>query len=248
MFKIMKNKLLELSYIRSCLIRMEETIIFGLIERAQFKLNDIIYKVGAFGSELNQNDSLVGYLLHETEVIHARMRRYTSPQEKPFSAKLPEPMLPPLHEDNSPIKANSINVNNEIRHVYEKETIPQLCDAGDDGQYGSSSVCDVTCLQAISTRVHFAQLVAESKYQDHTEECREYIKAQDEDALMKLITNSKVEASVLDRVHKKATAYGQDPDAETEASKISARIVTDLYSQWIIPLTKKVEILYLMQR
>ncbi len=244
----MKNKLLELSYIRSCLIRMEETIIFALIERAQFKLNDIIYKVGAFGSEINQNESLVGYLLHETEVIHARMRRYKSPQEKPFLTNLPEPLLPPLHETNSPIKPNSINVNNEIRHVYEKETVPQLCNPGDDGQYGSSSVCDVTCLQAISTRVHFAQLVAESKYQENKEECDLYIRASDDGSLMNLITNAKVEAAVIDRVHTKATAYGQDPNAETDASKINARIVTDLYSQWIIPLTKKVEILYLMQR
>ena len=244
----MKNKLLEISYIRSCLIRMEETIIFALIERAQFKLNDVIYKVGAFGSEIDQNDSLVGYLLHETEVIHARMRRYTSSQEKPFFTDLPEPMLPPLHEDNSPIKENNINVNDEIRHIYEKETIPQLCDPGDDGQYGSSSVCDVTCLQAISTRVHFAQLVAESKYLDDPSTFDKNIKENNEDALMKLITNSKVEASVLKRVHKKATAYGQDPEAETDSSKINARIVTDLYSQWIIPLTKKVEILYLLQR
>ena len=244
----MKNKLLEISYIRNCLIRMEETIIFALIERAQFKLNDVIYKVGAFGSEINQNDSLVGYLLYETEVIHARMRRYTSSQEKPFFVDLPEPMLPPLHEDNSPINPNSINVNDEIRHIYEKETVPQLCNPGDDGQYGSSSVCDVTCLQAISTRVHFAQLVAESKYQENKEECDLYIKAGDDDSIKNLITNSKVEAAVLDRVHKKATAYGQDPGAETETSKINARIVTDLYSQWIIPLTKKVEILYLLQR
>lgn len=244
----MKNKLLELSYIRNRLIRMEETIIFALIERAQFKLNDIIYKVGVFGSEINQNDSLVGFLLHETEVIHAHMRRYTSPQEKPFCTNLPDPLLPPLHEKDSPIKRNNINVNNEIRHFYEKETIPLLCSQGDDGQYGSSSVCDVTCLQAISTRVHFAQLVAESKYQDHQEECDLYIKTGDEDSLMNLITNTKVEAAVIERVHKKATTYGQEPGSSTDASKINARIVTDLYSQWIIPLTKKVEILYLLQR
>jgi chorismate mutase len=244
----MKNKLLELSYIRNCLIRMEETIIFALIERAQFKLNEIIYKVGAFGSEINKNDSLVGYLLHETEVIHAHMRRYTSPQEQPFFNNLPDPLLPALHENNSPIKNNNINVNNEIRKMYEKETVPRLCEPGDDGQYGSSSVCDTTCLQAISTRVHFAQLVAESKYLDQQEEFDKYINARDEDALMNLITNKSVEAAVIERVHKKATAYGQEPDAETDTSKINARIVTDLYSQWIIPLTKKVEILYLLQR
>ena len=40
----------------------------------------------------------------------------------------------------------------------------------------------------------------------------------------------------------------QYPGDETAQAKINARIVTDLYSQWIIPLTKRVEVLYLMAR
>lgn len=43
---ITTRDLLSLDYIRSTLIRQEETIIFALIERAQFRLNDIVYKVG----------------------------------------------------------------------------------------------------------------------------------------------------------------------------------------------------------
>ena len=43
---IKTKDLLSLSYIRSTLIRQEETIIFALIERAQFRQNDICYKVG----------------------------------------------------------------------------------------------------------------------------------------------------------------------------------------------------------
>ncbi len=243
----MENKL-DLSYIRRCLIRMEETIIFALIERAQFKHNDIIYKPGAFGAEIGAGNSLVGYLLHETEKIHSYMRRYTSPLEKPFTDNLPEPLLPPLHKKDIPVKPNNINVNDEIRYVYEKETIPQLCQPGNDEQYGSSSVCDVTCLQAISTRVHFAQLVAESKYRNNESEFNTYIKAKDENAIMNAITDEKVEEKVIERVHKKAVTYGQDPGNETDEAKINARIVTDLYSQWIIPLTKKVEIIYLLNR
>ena len=65
---------------------------------------------------------------------------------------------------------------------------------------------------------------------------------------MSLITDSAVEANVLGRVHRKAEAYGQEPGVASTEAKISARIVTDLYSQWVIPLTKKVEILYLMAR
>lgn len=43
---ITTRDLLSLDYIRSTLIRQEETIIFALIERAQFRQNDIVYKVG----------------------------------------------------------------------------------------------------------------------------------------------------------------------------------------------------------
>ncbi len=43
---ITTRDLLSLDYIRSTLIRQEETIIFALIERAQFRQNDVVYKVG----------------------------------------------------------------------------------------------------------------------------------------------------------------------------------------------------------
>lgn len=42
-------EILSLESIRSTLIRQEETIIFALIERAQFRNNDIIYEKGGFG-------------------------------------------------------------------------------------------------------------------------------------------------------------------------------------------------------
>lgn len=43
---ITTKDVLSLSSIRSTLIRQEETIIFALIERAQFRRNDIVYQVG----------------------------------------------------------------------------------------------------------------------------------------------------------------------------------------------------------
>jgi hypothetical protein len=33
--------------------------------------------------------------------------------------------------------------------------------AGDDGNYGSSAVCDTECLQALSKRIHFGKFIAE---------------------------------------------------------------------------------------
>jgi hypothetical protein len=47
--KIKTCDLLSLDSIRDTLIRQEETIIFALIERSQFRHNEICYKRGGFG-------------------------------------------------------------------------------------------------------------------------------------------------------------------------------------------------------
>lgn len=239
---------LRIENIRRALNRLEDTIIFALIERAQFKQNDIIYKPGAFDPVIDPGECLVGYLLHETEKTHARMRRYTNFEEVPFYGDLPDPILPPRDRTDMLVRPNDVNVNAEIRRIYEQETVPLLCRPGDDGQYGSSSVCDVTCLQALSTRIHYAKIIAESKYRNDPGECEAAIEAHDRDALMRLITDDEVEKTVLQRVDLKAGAYGQEPGAETSRARINAGIVTDLYRLSIIPLTKEVEIRYLLDR
>jgi len=48
--KIKTCDILSLDSIRSTLIRQEETIIFALIERSQFRHNDVCYKRGGFGN------------------------------------------------------------------------------------------------------------------------------------------------------------------------------------------------------
>lgn len=242
------DKRLQLKTIRGVLNRLEDTIIFALIERAQFKQNRSLYERGAFAPAIGAEETLVGYLLHETETIHARMRRYTNFEEVPFTSPLPDPILPPRNRADELIRPNNINVNDRIRSIYERDTIPVLCEPGDDGQYGSSSVCDVTCLQAISTRVHYGKIIAESKYCSEPDACEAALRADDREALRALITNPAVEAEVLQRVHLKASAYGQEPGAPSARARINAHIVTDLYRQSIIPLTKQVEVDYLLTR
>jgi len=241
------NEQLLLENVRSVLIRLEETIIFALIERAQFRQNPIIYRKGAFpqiGTE-----SLVGYLLHETERIHARMRRYTSPDEHPFFDDLPEPVLPPLRYDENPLHPNTVNINKRIRRVYEEEIVPFVCAPGDDQQYGSSSVCDVACLQALSRRVHYGKFVAESKFRSEPERFAALIRSGDPDALLDAVTDLAVEQNVLARVHLKAETYGRDVDGTIEGGyKVPPDRVVELYRRWIIPMTKEVQVQYLLQR
>lgn len=241
------NTQLLLENVRGVLIRLEETIIFNLIERAQFKRNDVIYRPDAFGPVL-QGESLVGYMLHETEKVHARMRRYLSPDEHPFFNDLPAPVLPAMHFTESPLQPNRVNLNPDVRRIYEKEIVPRICAGGDDNQYGSSATCDVACLQSISRRVHYGKFVAESKYRDNPDVFRPLIAAGDRAGLLKAITHPEVEQRLLARIRIKASTYGQDVSGDTPNRNLDPETVLTLYADWIVPLNKQVQIDYLLGR
>jgi chorismate mutase len=237
---------LSLNQVRSVLIRLEETILFGLIERAQFRRNAIVYRPGAFGDVLG-GLSLVGYLLHETEKTHAGLRRYTSPDEQPFFTNLPAPLLPPLDYGDSPLAPNSVNINDRVRAVYEAEIVPFICAEGDDRQYGSTAVNDVACLQAISKRVHYGKFVAESKYREAPADYDPLIRAGDGLTLAARITDPSVEDTVLGRVRHKARTYGSEV-ASAGTTAVDPGALAEIYQRWIIPMNKDVQVRYLLQR
>jgi len=241
------NPQLLLRNIRDVLIRLEETIIFALIERTQFKINARIYKPDAFGNA-TQGESLVGFLLHETECTHALVRRYTSPDEKPFHEDLPSPILPALQYEESPLHHNTVNIAPRIRKTYEEQFVPMLCDEGDDAQYGSSAVCDVACLQALARRIHYGMFVAESKFLAEPELYTRLAAGRDADAVMELITDRSVEERLLARVRSKAKRYSEEVTRSSSKDHQFPDFVVTIYRDWIIPLTKDVEIAYLFQR
>lgn len=249
--------MLDLDQIRSSLIRQEETIIFALIERAQFCQN-------AATSELNHpaftkvlNDSVRTFLDHmllEHERLHASVRRYTAPEEHAFfPSKLPAPSLDTL-PTSVVLHPNAINVNDQIKAIYLTRIVPSVCPPGDDTQYGSATLCDITVLQALSKRIHYGKFVAESKFRSQPEEYTRLIQARDADGIMELLTNAAVEAKLLRRVHAKASAYGQDIEgapgerSTQPAYKVDPELIVALYRDHIIPLTKEVEVLYLLER
>lgn len=73
------EEILSLDNIRSVLIRLEETIVFQLIERAQFARNAKCYLPDGF-PELKEkegwNSSWLAWFLKETESVHAKVRRF----------------------------------------------------------------------------------------------------------------------------------------------------------------------------
>ena len=216
--------------------RLEDTITFHLIERVQFPLNKTIYEPGAVkGSDPKL--SLMDWMLRETERSHSVVRRYQAPDEYPFFPEsLEEPILAPLSYPEI-LHPNSVNVNSEIRDAYIDKVLPQACpdfgrvDRGERREnYGSSAVCDVACLQALSRRIHFGKFVAESKFQTDTERFVKLIKAEDRQGIDAAITNSAVEAKVLERLRLKAKTYGTDPSSDfQDKGKINVDAVVMMY-------------------
>ncbi|GAB0495804.1 hypothetical protein MMPV_007110 [Pyropia vietnamensis] len=240
-----------LSDLRSRLLRQEETIIFALIERSQFRLNPLAYTPGALVP--GYPGTFSRYLLHELEVAYAKTRRYTSPDEHPFTDGLPDSVLPPLAYPAT-LVPNNINVNAEIEAAYVGQMLPRVCEGGDDQNYGSSATCDVACLQALSKRVHYGKFVAEAKFQEDPAAYTALVRAGDREGIWEALTNSAVEEVLLRRVRRKAMAYGGDVrDVPIEGAgegkyKVDPAAIADIYREIIIPLTKKVEVDYLMQR
>eukprot|EP01079_Euglenida_sp_SAG-EU17-18_P003627 gene3627-675_t len=196
-----------LDEIRNDLIRMEETIIFALIERAKFGRNHKVYITGELG--VQSHESFMQHFLHETEKIHAMMRRYTDPEETAFFADLPQTQLPLLNY-KSIIQPNSINVGAKIMSVYTDIILPLITNDVDDGHYGATATCDINALMALSKRVHYGKKVAELKFLEKPEQYSELIQKNDSDGIMELLTNKAVEEKLLARLLMKARKYGQD--------------------------------------
>ncbi|MCJ1311843.1 chorismate mutase aro7 [Agyrium rufum] len=249
------SKALDLANIRFQLIRLEDTITFHLIERVQFPLNKTVYEPG--GVSLPDLElSLLDWMLQETEIVHSMVRRYEAPDEYPFFPNaLRKPILLPLKYPEI-LHPNKVNVNEEIKQKYIEIVLPSACrrfgreDRGETQEnYGSAATCDVACLQALSRRIHFGKFVAESKFQTETERFVDLIRREDRMGIDKAITNEAIEAKVLERLRLKAKTYGTDPSAVEEgAGKINVDAVVAMYKEIVIPLTKIVEVEYLMQR
>jgi chorismate mutase len=255
---------LKLDNVRQSLIRQEDSIIFALIERAQYKLNSPIYAKNATPvpcfAPNGDRASMLEFMLRDVEQSHGKIRRYTSPDEHAFYPEAQPPLvIPPIaFKDVLHPCADDININDRIMSMYIDNLLPEMCEGGDDNNYGSAGLCDLTCLQTISRRIHYGKYVAESKFLAQPEEYTELIKAQDAEGLMALLTNQAVEDRVVRRVANKAAVFGSDISEEipeslalplgAESYKLAPEKVGDLYYRWIMPMTKDVQVQYLLRR
>lgn len=246
---------LSLPHIRSQLIRLEDTVLFHLIERAQFPLNPTIYRPNAIPIP-DSALSFMDWVLRSQEELQSKIRRYQSPDEYPFfEDAMREPILPGLRYPKV-LWENDVNCNGDLKRRYIDEVLPGVCkqtgraERGDAQEnYGSAATADVNCLQSLSRRVHFGKFVAESKFRKETQRFVDLIKAEDRRGIDDAITDSTVERKVLERLRLKADMYGADPNIDENAPrKINVEAVVAMYKDVVIPLTKVVEVEYLMQR
>jgi len=253
---------------------MEDSIIFSLIERSQYRINSAVYEADCpqLGEwRLHQlksagsNGCLGDWFIYQTECLHSQVRRYKHPTEFPFFSPLPEPSLGSTsggRTDMEPILARvppEARVNSQLLALYRQQMLPTLCQEGDDGNHGSTAVQDVHCLQTMATRIYYGLFVAESKFRTAREEVSALIRARDRDGLMAFITKPEVGARNISRVILKARTFsqnimaGEDGQlAPVESSKTTYKIkpefVGTVFRDFLMPLTKDVEVEYLLAR
>lgn len=244
-----ENGRLNLNAVAARLEGLEETIIFMLINRAQYAENRVVYAPGKSGFEGAGDLSLFELRLLRHEEMDSEFGRFCVPEERPFMKNLPAPKRPVVLPRSMLMvdDFDVVNVTGEILKAY-KALIPEICLEEDDCQYGSSVEHDVIALQAIARRVHFGALyVAESKYQSDPGRYDEILQAGDREELLGALTRADVENRILSRVAEKVTHIQSQINPATRRSIPPGAIMT-FYRSHVIPLTKEGEIQYFLNR
>jgi chorismate mutase len=243
------NDALNLDGIAARLEGLEETIIYKLIDRAQFAENGIIYQPGKSGFEGSGNLSLFDLRLRRQEEMDCDFGRFCVPEERPFNRDLPEA------KRNVSLSAtglevddfDSVNVTSDILAAY-MTLLKEICLPGDDGQYGSSTEHDVYALQAISRRIHYGALyVSESKYRSDPLSYDNLVEKRDLDGLMNMLTRAEVEERILARIAKKVDHIQAEINSDARRS-VPPEAIMRFYRNHVIPLTKEGEIRYFLNR
>lgn len=240
---------LDLSFIAARLESLEETIISKLIDRAQFCYNELIYKPGLSGFTGEPSRSLFELRMFHQEQMDALFGRFCAPEERPFNDNLPSPQRKVSIPDTGLRIAdyNRISQADQVLKSY-LGLIPGICPKGDDGQYGSSVEHDIYAIQAIARRIHYGALyVAECKFSDDSYTYKRLIEAHDENALNEKLTRKEVEEKIIERIREK-TVSTQSLVNKSIRNVIDPDIVAEYYRNVIIPLTKKGEVAYLLNR
>ena len=137
----------------------------------------------------------------------------------------------------------TININHDIRNFYFTNCIPKISVEGYDENIGSSQLSDINILQLMSRRIHLGKVVAEAKLQRSDGNTQNYMTCSHHQ-IMKEITDEKREEIVLNRIFQKSTEYLKIFKQTHKNSPLSSKIITGIFKDFIIPLTKEVQVYY----
>lgn len=225
--------------VRDFLEALEYDVVTQLIIRGQYAFNPQVYEQGDLDDML---------LHHEIGYSNPRFRRYAHPTERPFNEKLEPPaaekrVFKDVHLDDYKL----IRMSAKIMDGY-MGLLPNLCLEEDDEQHGSSVEHDIPALMTIATRIHSGIYVAEMKYLNNPELFDSLIASRDRDELLKEIRDKPQEDNVLERVHEEVISQNKGRENKSRFRTIQPEVVVDLFRDAIIPLTKEVQLLYLLNR
>ncbi|GER30613.1 chorismate mutase [Striga asiatica] len=237
------DSLRKLESLRDILIGLEDTIIFCLIERSKYAYNQYLYA--------SSHNGLQSFI-QSSESVQATFGRYTLEEETPFSGSNFVIPTPPNCTKVLHRPASCFDKSKEILTAY-LDLLPNITINGDDGHYAPTLATDLICLQAISKRITLGKFVAEAKYNKDPKAYNATISEKNnEDDLMKMLTDTKVEKEVIQRVANKAEIFGQNIDpfnaSVVKQPKIDPSVISRFYENFMIPLTKQVEVTYLQHR
>jgi len=240
---------LNLDHIASRLEGLEETIIHRLIDRAQWCVNEAAYAPGQSGFASDSSRTLFELRLLHHEEMDAKFGRFCVPEERPFNSGLPKPLRTVnIPETGLRIRdVDRVNFTSVVLSTYQL-LLRNICQDGDDGQYGSSVEHDVYAVQAIARRLHYGALyVAECKFRGDPHGYRRLIKEKDQEALLEKLTRKEVEDKIIARVKEKVKSLQAKVNKAVRVA-VKAEPIIVYYRDFLIPLTKQGQILYLLNR
>lgn len=132
---------------------------------------------------------------------------------------------------DAPTLAGRVQV---LRAAYIRDLVPALCAPGADIGPSACLAADAACLDALARRLALSVHVATRKREAVPETLQAAIRTRAPDQVEAAITNAGVEAEVLARVRARAAAGAPRPETPGQ--------VAALYAEWIIPLSRKIQV------
>ncbi|XP_073128857.1 chorismate mutase 1, chloroplastic-like isoform X1 [Henckelia pumila] len=239
--------------IRDTISLQEDTIVNNLWLRSPLGYNADIYarKVSSDGFQ----GSSVERLVRDFENFKVKFGgKYNREERFFFLHNIPNPPLHHTHDEILHPASYSININPQIWDMYIGKILPRLVKKHGygygDGDKFMSAELDKVCLLAISRRIHYSTHVAEASFRAAPDVYEPAIIAQDRALIMDLVMHPAWEEATTRMMKVKFRNFEElrHWDEYSTDDKIDPSLVPDLYGRWIMPLTRQVQVEYLLKR